>query len=391
MSRIDELIREMCPDGVEFRPLSELCDIQNGFAFSSELFNTEGRGTPLIRIRDINTGFSGTFFSGVFDPKFLVDQGDIVIGMDGAFQAIRWPHERALLNQRTCRLQNFRPETNPQFLFHALNPVLHKINGATEQSTVKHLSTKQLGQTFFPVPPLEVQEEIVRILDTFTELEAELKAELEARRKQYASALSSALGFEGDDSHAQRPVSALYIAELESSGIIRLGRGQVISKQDLAAKPGTYPVYSSSAAGTGLFGTYGDYMFEDERITWSVDGGGRFFYREPHRYSVTNVSGWLKVLKPEYIRTKFLFYSLTNSWSTKVFDYTKKAHPSVVRREFEVHIPPIEVQDAIVHSLDALSELIDNVSTGLPAEISARRKQYEYYRDKLLTFEELVA
>ena len=77
---------------------------------------------------------------------------------------------------------------------------------------------------------------------------------------------------------------------IEDTGIIKLGRGNVISKKDIAEYPGDYPVYSSSASGSGEFGRYGKYMFDDERITWSIDGGGRFFFRHANKYSVTNIS-----------------------------------------------------------------------------------------------------
>ena len=82
------------------------------------------------------------------------------------------------------------------------------------------------------------------------------------------------------------------LGELENLNIIKLGRGNVISKNDIRNNPGKYPIYSSSAINNGKMGEYGGYMFDDERITWSIDGGGKFFYRNNHKYSVTNVSGW---------------------------------------------------------------------------------------------------
>jgi len=78
-------------------------------------------------------------------------------------------------------------------------------------------------------------------------------------------------------------------------GLIELKRGNVISEKDIKENPGSYPVYSSSAQNNGLFGYYGKYMFDEELITWSVDGGGYFFYRPKHKFSVTNVVGIFKV------------------------------------------------------------------------------------------------
>lgn len=172
------------------------------------------------------------------------------------------------------------------------------------------------------------------------------------------------------------------LAVLEGQGYVQLGRGEVISKTDLAADPGDFPVYSSSGVGNGEFGRYGKYMFDDERLTWSVDGGGRFFYRQPHQYSVTNVCGWLKVLPGAPVSTRFLYYALTVLWTKEQFNYTRKAHPSVIRDLYRLPIPPLEVQQEIVRILDNFTEL----ESELESELEARRKQYAYYRDRLLTF-----
>lgn len=175
------------------------------------------------------------------------------------------------------------------------------------------------------------------------------------------------------------------LADLEDNGFIKLGRGNVISKTDLRDNPGDYPVYSSSATGNGALGYYSKYMFDDERLSWSIDGGGRFFYRPKHKYSITNVCGWLKVLNEEKLSTKYLFYVLTNEWVKKVFDYTKKAHPSVIRKEYTIPVPPLAVQEEIVNILNSFTLL----EAELEAELVARKKQYEHYRDELLNPENM--
>ena len=169
------------------------------------------------------------------------------------------------------------------------------------------------------------------------------------------------------------------LGELENLNIIKLGRGNVISKNDIRNNPGKYPVYSSSAINNGKMGEYGGYMFDDERITWSIDGGGKFFYRNNHKYSVTNVSGWLKVINSDILNTKFLYYLLLNEWSFKKYDYTNKAHPSVIRDDYILHIPSIDVQNEMVEVLDKFTEL----EAELEVELEARTKQYDYYIGKL--------
>lgn len=89
------------------------------------------------------------------------------------------------------------------------------------------------------------------------------------------------------------------------------------------------------------------------------------------------------------LRVKYLYYVLSVQWEKEYFDYTRKAHPSVIRDIYEVSIPPLEEQQRIVEVLDKFDALVNDLSIGLPAELAARRKQYEYYRDKLLTFSEI--
>ncbi len=173
------------------------------------------------------------------------------------------------------------------------------------------------------------------------------------------------------------------LSELEENGKIVLGRGNVISKKDIIDNPGSYPVYSSSAVGNGEIGRYGKYMFDDIRISWSIDGGGRFFYRNAPKYSITNVSGWLKVQDILLIDTKYLYYILTNEWTKKTYDYNHKAHPSVIKKEYRIPIPPMEIQKEIVRILEEFEDLtVNGLEKLLTTELEERIKQYDYYLNK---------
>lgn len=177
------------------------------------------------------------------------------------------------------------------------------------------------------------------------------------------------------------------LGDIEDNGYLKLGRGKVISKKDIAANPGNYPIYSASAANDGKMGEYGSYMFEDVRLTWSVDGGGKFFYRDAPKYSVTTVCGWLKVLDEQSFSTRFLYYVLSSQWSTMAFDYVTKAHPSVIRELYRIPIVPMPIQREVVRILDTFTALTDT----LTEELDCRRQQYAYYRDRLLSRERLEA
>lgn len=139
---------------------------------------------------------------------------------------------------------------------------------------------------------------------------------------------------------------------------VLLGRGDIISKEDIEAHPGPYPIYSSSAQGNGKFGEYGKFMFDEELITWSVDGGGYFFYRDKHRYSVTNVCGYMRV-KSSKLHPKFVFYSLANQHRYQTFDYTTKAHPSVIQKLYWLPTIGYEHQKKIASILSGIDTAIE--------------------------------
>ena len=148
------------------------------------------------------------------------------------------------------------------------------------------------------------------------------------------------------------------LGELEKDATLYMGRGRVISAKDMSNTPGTFPVYSSSALDDGRMGAYGKYMFNQELITWSIDGGGAVFYRRKHRFSVTNVSGYIAV-NPEKISCKFLAYAMSLAHSRIKFDYTVKAHPSVIRSLYTMGIPiSLQEQQVIGSFFSRLDELI---------------------------------
>ena len=147
------------------------------------------------------------------------------------------------------------------------------------------------------------------------------------------------------------------LAELEAKGKIELGRGKVISHADMRTTPGPYPVYSSSVIDKGLMGTYGKYFFDEELISWSVDGGGHFFYRPKHKFSVTNVSGFMRLLCSS-IDCRFLAYQLQQLHGSQFFNYQQKAHPSVIRTLYQVSLPEPDEQQIIADCLGSMDDLI---------------------------------
>lgn len=170
---------------------------------------------------------------------------------------------------------------------------------------------------------------------------------------------------------------------LINRGIIKLNRGDIISKRDIAAHPGEYPIYSSAKENNGMFGRYGKYMFDEEVITWSIDGGGRLFYREKQKFSVTNVGGILRIIDKSVFDYKFLFYALTNLHSQVIFDWSRKAHPSVIRLVYDkVPIPPLSEQHKIVELLeDHLSRLDAALADVKQAKVKAAQFKVAFLRN----------
>jgi type I restriction enzyme S subunit len=187
------------------KPLGELLKVQNGFAFKSELFNEDGKGLPIIRIRDLARGFSETFFDGEHDPAFEVENGDFLIGMDGEFHCYRWQGGKALLNQRVCRLQNFSRDLNPSYVFYGINDHLREIEDNTAFVTVKHLSSKQIASIEMTLPPLPEQERLVKLLDEADELR-KLRAQANRRTDDLIPALFNEMFGDPDESAKGLPV-----------------------------------------------------------------------------------------------------------------------------------------------------------------------------------------
>lgn len=157
-------------EGWEYIELAKKCKVQNGFAFDSKEFNGI-KGVPLIRIRDIKRGYSKTFTDENCPSDYSVENGDLLIGMDGDFNVGIWNGGHALLNQRVCMIKPSN-SYNVKLLYYYLPNILNKINKKTSFSTVKHLSSKQVNKIYIPDISENNQSRIVSYLDTtFTNID----------------------------------------------------------------------------------------------------------------------------------------------------------------------------------------------------------------------------
>ena len=175
----------------ERRALGLDVEVLQGFAFSSGGFSEE-KGLPLIRIRDLTTGTTETNYCGPYPDEYVINRGDVLIGMDGDFRVVRWSGEKALLNQRVCRVRPSGPSLDDRFLFHALQPEIDRVHRLTPQTTVRHLNTRGIRACTVLDVPLEEQRRIAETLDTIDET-IQATERVIAKRKRIRAGLAAGL------------------------------------------------------------------------------------------------------------------------------------------------------------------------------------------------------
>ena len=164
---------------MEMKKLTDICDIQYGYAFDSKCFTEDSSYPQLVRIRDVKKGYSETYYSGDYPKEYILTEGDLLIGMDGEFNIARWKCSGALLNQRVCKL-TAKVGTNEEYLRFAMSKSLKEIEKRTAFVTVKHLSAKELNKLELDVPELSKQD---KIADTLSRLERIIEAREEELEK----------------------------------------------------------------------------------------------------------------------------------------------------------------------------------------------------------------
>ncbi|WP_422804517.1 restriction endonuclease subunit S [Streptococcus sp. FT1-55] len=380
MTYIADLIKEHCPNGVEWKELGEVCVVKTGQQINKTFIQNNLGRYPVV-----NSGKEPLGFVNVYntedDPIGITSRGAGV----GYVSWNEGKYFRGNLNySSTIKDSNV---ILPKFLYYFLKNSFKAIENLCTFEGIPALNKSNLEMLKIPIPPLKIQEEIVQILDKFTEyvteLTAELTAELTDRQKQYSFYRDKLLSFEDE----------IYQVEWKTLGEVLIkGRGTKITAGQMKSlhKEGA-PVRIFAGGKTFADVNYGDIPDKDvhseEAIIVKSRGIIDFeYYTKP--FSFKN-EFWSYSSENELINLKYVHYYLDNNKEhfQKIANNMQMPQISSVDTEkYKIPIPPLPIQQRIVQVLDNFDTVCNDLNIGLPKEIELRQKQYEYFRDKLLTF-----
>lgn len=399
MSKLEELIKKMCPDGVEYKKLKEVTDFVQGFAFKNNTFKNEGIG--LVRttnIQDKSVSKENMIYIDQKDyvenlEKYIIRKDRILIGMSGTIKVgMNSSDELFYLNQRVGMFIPNEKIINNKFLFYILDNSIPELYNLVSGSSVKNLSSNTLNDFRIAVPPLEVQCEIVHILDDFTLLSAELKA----RRKQFNyyrdELIKTAHGAEYKT--LKEIATDMYRGagikrdEVTETGIPCVRYGEIYT---------TYNVlFDSCVSHTDETKQKSKKYFEYGDVLFAITGESVEEIGKSTVYLGNDkcLAGGDTVVMKHNENPKYIGYALSTTEAqmqkSKGKVKSKVVHSSVpALKEISIPIPSLKEQERIASLIENFDKICNDLSEGLPAEIEKRQKQYEYYRDKLLSFKEV--
>lgn len=403
MSNLEELIERLCPDGVEYKTLTELFDTKNGYtpSKSKEEYWTNGT-VPWFRMEDIRE--NGNILSKAIQyvsesaiKGSLFPADSIIVATSatiGQHALIKVP---SLANQRFTYLvlkDEFKEQIDIMFIYYCCFKLDEYCKECLNQGNFASVDMKKFLKFKFPVPPLEVQREIVRILDNFTFLTTELAAELAARQKQYE--------YYRDLLFLSLKAEYRFIPEFAKTYI-----GLVTTMTQHYVKEGVKLLFNSSVKENHFDFpkmVYLDNEFAEKNSSrmhklgdiitvHTGDVGTSAIIDETLEGSLGFATIVTRIYNQEDVLPKYVSYYLnSNENKNNIYKLIKGDRNNLNLKDFNklrVPIPSLEQQQRIVDILDRFDTLCNDISSGLPAEIEMHQKQYEYYRDKLLTFKEL--
>ncbi|WP_314507589.1 restriction endonuclease subunit S [uncultured Rothia sp.] len=407
---IDRLVAELCPDGVEYRPLESLGKRNKGTAITASKMRSLEPGNKDLRIFAAGSTFVDTDSSNI--PAKDILHGPAIIVKSRGYIGFEY-YEKSFTHKNEMWSYTLDSNiVNQKFIYYYLLTQAYYLQELARSKSVKlpQLSVKDTDSLEVPVPPLEIQEAIVEILDKFTNLEAELEAELEARTLQYEYYRNSLFETLKDPVNGL-PVIANLVKELCPNGV-KYSTLKSVSLKTTNIKwerseEAEYRYIDLSSVPTGGSSIGDTEIINSEnapsRARQIVHTGDILFGTTrplldrvvivPEEYDRQICSTGYAVIRPDtnVVIPSYIYHILREkNFSAYVEkNQTGAAYPAISFKsvmEYTIPLPPLEIQQRIVDILDRFDALTSSLSEGLPAELAARRSQYEYYRDQLLTF-----
>jgi type I restriction enzyme S subunit len=316
--------------------------------------------------------------SKLAQPKSVfVEKGTVIVTLQGTVGRVAITKYDCYIDRTLAIFTKYKEEINKKYFAYQLKNKFDLEKQHARGSTLKTITKEEFSKFQIPIPPLPIQSEIVRILDNFTELTAELTAELIAeltdRKKQYEYYRNKLLIFKDGEVEWKK---------LEEVGEVGTGCS---NRQD-EVENGEYPFYvrSKNILKSNIF------QFDETAIIVPGEGGiGDIFHYVEGKYALHQRAYRIHLFNTK-LDTKFLYYYMRSSFKqyilTKSVGSTSISIRKPMLEKFQIPIPPLEKQQKIVAILDKFDTLTNSISEGLSKEIALREKQYEYYRDLLLTF-----
>ncbi|WP_291946946.1 restriction endonuclease subunit S [Campylobacter sp.] len=399
MNKIEQLIEKLCPNGVEFKAFKEIGVYVRGVTYkkSQEIPNCDN-GIKVLRANNIDIFYNRLNFNDIKtisslvkikENQYLKENDILICAGSGSKEHIG---KVAFISQDlnyvfggfmgVLKINN--PLVSSRYAFHILTSSIFKIhlNKELASTTINNLSSTIINDFKIPIPPLEIQQEIVRILDTFTELNAELNTELNTRKKQYSYYRNYLLDF-GTPENPKNGVEFKALGE-----VCKIYKGSQLNKMLLYSN-GKYPVINGGILPSGYWDN-----FNEEANTITISQGGASAGYVNFIISPFWAGAHCYVIKQKYndVLYRYVYFFLKKCQNLMMKSQFGAGIPALNKSDIEslkIPIPPLEIQQEIVRILDQFEALTSDLCQGLPAEIEARNKQYEYYRAKLLSFKEL--
>ena len=311
--------------------LGEVAEILSGYAFKSSHFNTDKIGLPLIRIRDVERGFSDTYFEGDFPKEYLIRRGDLLITMDGSFIMKKWEGDLALLNQRVCKLKITDENMDEGYLSWMIPKFLKEIEDKTPFVTVKHLSVAKIKNISFFLPDIQKQKIISKKLDTIRQIYNFRKKQSEKYNELVKSRFNEMFGDVILNDKEWK------ISKWKEIRTIRNGKNQ----KNVEDKNGQFPIYGSG----GIIGYAKDWIVKKNSVIIGRKGNiNKPILVRENFWNVDTAFGLEPTL--EKINSEYLFYfcQLYN------FEKLNKAVtiPSLTKSDLldiSIPLPPLSLQN----------------------------------------------